>query len=204
MPRPKQRTPQLRDHILDVTRTVLAADGIEAITARRIAADAATSIPAIYELFGDKTGLIREVFYDGFRQLRTHLDTVEPTDDPVADLRALTRAFRRFAQDHPSLVPLMYARPYDHFAPGPAEHATATATREAVTGRVASAVDQGRLQGDVDDIAHVLLATWQGLALQETAGWLGTSTTSRDRRWALATDLLLAPTAPTTPPAPAR
>jgi hypothetical protein len=32
----------------------------------------------------------------------------------------------------------------------------------------------------------VLLAVCQGLAIQETAGWLGTSDKSRDRRWALA------------------
>jgi hypothetical protein len=37
----------------------------------------------------------------------------------------------------------------------------------------------------------VVLATCQGLALQETAGWLGTSAASRHRRWDLAADLLL-------------
>jgi hypothetical protein len=39
--------------------------------------------------------------------------------------------------------------------------------------------------GDPTDIAHVLLAAAQGLAAQETAGWLGTSKASVDRRWAL-------------------
>jgi AcrR family transcriptional regulator len=191
MPRAKQRTPELRDHILDVAGEVLAADGIEAVTARRIASQAGTSIATLYELFGDKTGLIRGIFYEGFRRLHDHLATVSATDDPVADLRAVMAAFRRFARANPSLVTVMYARPYDHFGPGPAERATGQATREAVTSHVQRAVDQGRLRGDVSDLAHVVLAACQGLALQETAGWLGTSAASRNRRWDLAADLLL-------------
>jgi hypothetical protein len=37
----------------------------------------------------------------------------------------------------------------------------------------------------------VLLALAQGLAAQETAGWLGTSKASIDRRWKLAFDATL-------------
>ena len=47
-----------------------------------------------------------------------------------------------------------------------------------------------------NDIAHVLLALALGLAAQETAGWLGSSRASRDRRWALAIKAALAGFAP--------
>ena len=46
----------------------LAEDGVASFTARRIAASAGTSPAAIYELFDDKAGLIREIFFDGFRR----------------------------------------------------------------------------------------------------------------------------------------
>ena len=39
---------------------------------------------------------------------------------------------------------------------------------------------------NLTDIAHVLLGLAQGLAAQETAGWLATSQASADRRWSLA------------------
>jgi hypothetical protein len=55
----------------------------------------------------------------------------------------------------------MFSRPVADFQPGPDE------ARAGV------------------DIAHILLAAAQGLAAQETAGWLGTSKASVDRRWAL-------------------
>jgi AcrR family transcriptional regulator len=191
MPRPKQRTPALREHVLEVAGVRLAADGLAAITARGVAEDAGTSVAALYELFGDKDGLVRELFYGGFRRLRAELDAVRPTDDPVRDLREVMWAFRRFARANPALVTLMHGRPYDQFEPGSEERAVGTATRESIVGHVRRAVQRGRLHGDVGDLAHVLLATCQGLALQETAGWLGTSAASRNRRWELAADRLL-------------
>ena len=60
-------------------------------------------------------------------------------------------------------------------------------------------VRAGLLDGDPTDVAHVLLALAQGLAAQETAGWLGTTAASRDRRWALATSALLSGLAPAAP-----
>ena len=65
MPRPKQRTPELRDHVLHVALATLAADGVTGFTTRNVARQAQTSTPAVYELFGDKAGLVREVFFEG-------------------------------------------------------------------------------------------------------------------------------------------
>lgn len=58
VPRPKQRTPELRDEVLRVALTMLATDGVEGFTTRRVASGASTSVPAVYELFGDKAGLV--------------------------------------------------------------------------------------------------------------------------------------------------
>ncbi len=55
-----------------------------------------------------------------------------------------------------------------------------------ITGHVRRCLDAGVLAGDETDIAHVLLGLAQGLAAQETAGWLATSQASADRRWSLA------------------
>ena len=66
MPRAKLRTPALRDRVLQVALTILADEGVAGLTTRRVARQARTSIPAVYELFGDKSGLVREMFFDGF------------------------------------------------------------------------------------------------------------------------------------------
>lgn len=198
MPRAKQRTPELRDHVLQVAVAMLADEGIEGFTARRVAREAETSTPAVYELFGDKAGLVREVFFEGFRLLRRRFDHIEVSDDPRGDVVRVVRVFRAFVRENPVLAEVMFSAPFADFDPGPAELTAGSAVRELIVARVRRCIDAGILHGDQTDIAHVLVALAQGLAAQEAAGWLGTSKASVDRRWSLAVDAVLDGMSPTT------
>ena len=191
MPRPKQRTPDLRDRVLTVAVQTLAAGGVVGFTTRRVAHAADTSTPAVYELFGDKAGLVREVFFEGFRLLRRYFDELDDTDDPDADLVHLIGQFRTFVRDNPVLAEVMFSRPFADFDPGPSELEAGRAVRELIVGHAQRGVDAGLLVGDATDIAHVLFCLAQGLAAAETTGRLGTSAESVDRRWALAVDSVL-------------
>jgi AcrR family transcriptional regulator len=172
--------------VLHVALATLADEGVAGFTARRVARGAETSIPAVYELFGDKAGLVREVFFEGFRLLRRRFDELEDSDDPRADLVRVLAIFRSFVRDNPVLAEVMFSRPFADFDPGPKELRAGSSVREFIVGHVRRCIAAGLLRGDETDIAHVLVALAQGLAVQETAGWLGTSKASMDRRWALA------------------
>ncbi len=191
MPRLKERTPELRDRVLQVAVPMLEAGGVSGFTARRVAAQAETSTPALYELFGDKGGLVREVFFEGFRMLRRRFDTLDDTADPRADLLRVIGAIRSFVRENPVLAEVMFSRPFSDFDPGTDETAAGSSVREFIVGRVRKCVDGGVIEGNETDIAHVLLALTQGLSGQENAGWLGTSKSSVDRRWALAVNATL-------------
>ena len=186
MPRPKQRTPELRERVLQVAVATLAREGVAGFTTRRVAEEAETSAPAVYELFGDKAGLVREVFFEGFRSLADRLETGRPAADPLDELVRVAHEFRGFVRDNPALAEVMFSRPFADFDPAPADLRAGQAVREYVVGRVREAVACGAISGDPTDIAHVVVAVAQGLAAQETGGWLGTSRASRDRRWELA------------------
>lgn len=80
----------------------------------------------------------------------------------------------------------MFSRRFAEADPGPPKLAVTRSVREFIVGRVRRCTAAGLFVGDDADIAHVLVALVQGLAAQETAGWLGTSKASIDRRWALA------------------
>jgi AcrR family transcriptional regulator len=192
VPRAKQRTPELREHVLGVALGMLAAEGVAGFTTRRVAEQARTSTPAVYELFGDKAGLVREVFFEGFRMLRRRLAARPPSGDPRADVVAFLRAFRDFARENPVLAELMFSRPFADFDPGPAELTAGSSLREFVVGLVERCAAAGLMRGDSTDIAHVLVAVAQGLAAQESGGWLGSTPQSRDRRWELAIETVLA------------
>jgi AcrR family transcriptional regulator len=197
VPRVKQRTPALRDHVLNVALATLAAEGVAGFTTRRVAEQAQTSTPAVYELFGDKAGLVREVFFEGFRLLRRRFGELDESADPRADLADVLRVFRMFVRDNPVLGQLMFSRPFADFDPGPAEQEAGAAVREFIVGRVRRCTRAGLLRragagGEADvDVAHVLLALAQGLAAQESAGWLGSTSESQDRRWELAVSAVL-------------
>jgi AcrR family transcriptional regulator len=191
MPRAKQRTPELRERVLHVALATLAADGVTGFTTRKVAQQASTSTPAVYELFGDKAGLVREVFFEGFRLLGQRLGSLPESGDPRADLVSVIEVFGEFARANPVLIEVMFSRPFADFDPGPDELRAGSAVREFIVGRVRRCTAAGVLHGDDTDIAHVLVALAQGLAAQEAAGWLGTSRASMDRRWELAVRAVL-------------
>jgi AcrR family transcriptional regulator len=191
VPRAKQRTRELRDHVLEVAVATLASEGVAAFTTRRVAREARTSTPAVYELFGDKGGLVREVFFQGFRRLRTHFERLEDSDDPRADLIRLAASFREFVRENPVLAEVMFSRPFADFDPSPSEREAGTSTRTFIVERVRRCIEAGLFAGDETDIAHALLALVQGLAASESTGRLGTSRESVDRRWALAVCAML-------------
>jgi AcrR family transcriptional regulator len=191
VPRAKQRTAELRDRVLQVAVAMLADDGVAGFTTRRVAEQADTSTPAVYELFGDKAGLVREMFFEGFRRLRRRFDRLEETDDARADLVAVIATLRTFVREHPVLAEVMFSRPFADFDPGPSGLKAGSAVRLFIVGRVRRCLDAGVVAGNEADIAHVLVSMTQGLAATEMAGWLGTSKASVKRRWDLAIEALL-------------
>jgi AcrR family transcriptional regulator len=199
VPRAKERTPALRERILTVALSTLTELGPSGFTARHIAAGADTSVPAVYELFGNKTGLVRNLFFTGFQELGERLSELTDGPDQRADVAESVRVARSFATERGALWEVMFSRPFADFDPGPDEVQAGRAVREHITARVQRVIDTGAIEGNATDIAHLLLALVQGLVAQESAGWLGTSRRSVDRRWDLAATRFLAAFAPDPP-----
>lgn len=194
MPRPKVRTGDLRDIIVDRALRLLEEGGPPAVRARGVASAAGTSTAAVYELFGDKAGLVRSVFFEGFRLLEDRLRAVPTTGDARTDLVETLAEARRFALDRPMLFEVMYARPFAEFEPSADDLRAGVGLYRLVTDRVrAWGVSAGatRIADDPRDAAHAVVATNRGLVATELAGLAGTSGRTVDRRWRLTIDALL-------------
>jgi AcrR family transcriptional regulator len=185
MPRPRQRTPELRQRVVASAVDLLGEAGAVGLTARALAVRAGTSPAAIYELFGDKAGVVRALYHEGYRTLGEELAAVREGEDPMSDLWAFATVYRRFVRGNRALAEVMLSRPFTDFSPGPDELAAAGAVQVLFAHRVRRCVEAGRLRGDETDVAQVLVATIQGVAFAEAAGRLGTSTESIERRWRL-------------------
>jgi hypothetical protein len=139
---------------------------------------------------------VREVFFEGFRLLRSRLEDLTDTEDPEADLLRLFGIYRDFMRTNPVLAEVMFSRPFTDFEPGESEAIASGSVRTFIVEHVRRCTERGALKGDETDIAHVLVALAQGLAAAENARRLGTSKTSVDRRWTLAFSAVLAGFAP--------
>lgn len=191
MPKVKQRTPELREHVLAAALAIVERDGVAALTARGLAVEAGTSPPAVYELFGDKAGVVRALFFAGFAQLGAALDEPDANGDPLERLVALAQRYRRFIVERPALATVMFSRPFASFDPAPEEAAAGAAVRERILGAVRRAIAAGRLHGDPTDVAHACVALVHGLAAAEAARRLGGTPAAVERRWDVAVRALL-------------
>lgn len=190
MPRAKLRTDRLRDDVLAAAMELVEGDRT-ALTARAVAGAAQTSTAAVYELFGDKAGVLRAVFYEAFRRLHDELSAVPTTDDPRADLVSLLAATREFALAHPMWFEVMFARPFAQLVPDPNDSDAAAGIIRLVMDVVDRALTAEVLVGDRRDIAHVVIAVNRGLIASELTGVAGSTAANIDRRWRLGIDAVL-------------
>ncbi|MDL4777358.1 MULTISPECIES: TetR/AcrR family transcriptional regulator [Thermomonosporaceae] len=105
---PRKIDPRVRARLVDVAARLLAAEGPQALSARRIATEAGSSTMPVYTHFGGMSGLVREIVYEGFARMERYFALVRESDDPVADMALLGRAYRRNALANPHLYAVMF------------------------------------------------------------------------------------------------
>lgn len=90
--------------LLDAAERILAAEGLEALTVRRVADEVGTTTRAVYTSLGSKDALIAGLGVRGFVLLARDVAALPTTDDPAADLiAAAVSGFRAWALEHPAL-----------------------------------------------------------------------------------------------------
>lgn len=184
MARPRNRDyDELRRELIDAGGRLLAAEGPAALSTRRVAQQAGVSTTAVYNLFGDKAGLVREMFLEGFERLAAAFAAVPRTDDPVADLLALGHAYRASALANPHLYELMFGRPVPEFRPDAEAGARIQPTFDALVAAVGRCVRAGAFAAaEPYDVAVRLNALAHGLCSLELRGALGDAADSL-RHW---------------------
>ncbi|MCM2413201.1 TetR/AcrR family transcriptional regulator [Streptomyces sp. RKAG290] len=160
---------QPRQRVIEAAIDLLVREGRDAVTTRAVAVAAGMQPPAIYRLFGDKSGLLDAVAEYGFaRFLATkHIDP-DPKD-PIEDLRDGWDLAVEFGLANPALYALMYSEPTR------ASSAAFKAGMEVLMGRMRRLAAGGWLRVDEELAAALIHATARGAVLT----WL---TLPEDRR----------------------
>lgn len=175
MGRPKEHNEATAQVLLDAAEAIVASDGPDALSVRRVAERAGTSTRAVYSLFDSKEGMIAALGNRAFDILGSWVQEVVWTDDPAHDLaEAAVRNFRRWTLEHPALFRIVFQR---------AEVAPEVAARfrpaqlAALAGLVdlvsrAMGLDGGLANPEVQEAVAKFDAMCEGLALLELRGAL--------------------------------
>lgn len=105
---PRPRDPATRAELIEISARLLAQEGPESMSSRRIAKEAGTSTMAVYTHFGSMSGLVREMVHEGFGRLAAAFERMAPSDDPVADLALIGRVYRATAIANAHLYSVMF------------------------------------------------------------------------------------------------
>jgi AcrR family transcriptional regulator len=163
----------LRSNLLDVAGGLLAEEGSDALTMRRVAEAGGCSTTVLYRLFGGKHGLVQGLYREGFTRLRDRLEAL-PTDvDARQRFGDLALAYRDHALTEPAYYAVMFGRPVAEFEPSEADVAHARASLRILVDAVAEAQAAGQVAGsDPQHVAEVLWAAAHGAVSLELTGHL--------------------------------
>lgn len=169
MPRPKVYDEDLRNRLVSRAASLMTEGGPSALALREVAAAEGTSTTAIYSMFDDRAGLIREVGLTASVSFVEAQRAVAMTDDPFADLFSLGRAYRIWALDHPALYMVLMAPTSTFRLEGPLPEARAADPLRDVIVRLIGAkifpqVDPNMLLG-------IIWASVHGFVSLELAGY---------------------------------
>lgn len=168
--------PTVRHALLEAAARILAEDGLDALSIRKVAAAVDTSTMSVYTHFGSKDDLVAEVVLEAFTRLNHELRAVGTSQHPVADLTEVGRAYRRTALSNPHLYRVMFGlNPLALTDPTELETADRDVTLDAfdaMADAVARCVDAGYLAGHPRQMALELWATAHGAVSLELAGFL--------------------------------
>ncbi|MFF5210463.1 TetR/AcrR family transcriptional regulator [Streptosporangium sp. NPDC000396] len=171
---PRRSNPQTRPALVDIAARLLADEGPQALSARRIAAEAGSSTMAVYTNFGGMSGLVREMVYEGFARLQDYFSHVIQTADPVADMTLYGRAYRHNALTNPHLYAVMFGgASLAGFSLGAEDRQHGRYTLSTVVECAARCVAAGRFQADdAELVAHQLWTAIHGLVTLELGEYL--------------------------------
>ncbi|GAA3013589.1 TetR/AcrR family transcriptional regulator [Kitasatospora sp. NPDC006786] len=171
---PRRTDPGARPALVDIAARLLAEEGPQALSARRIASESGTSTMALYTHFNGMRGLVRAMVHEGFTRLQHYFTLVEFSDDPVSDLALLGRAYRCNALANPHLYAVMFGgSSLAGFSLGEEDRQYGRYTLAGVAECAARCIEAGRFRSeDAELVAHQMWSAVHGLVVLELGEYL--------------------------------
>lgn len=158
----------LKRALLDATRALLAAEGVQRLGLREVARAVGVDHTAVYRHFTDKRALVAGLSEECYRELTAALETAlrrVPADDVVTRVERMGVAFLRFAYADPARFELMFGPRQNLDGRFPSLDAATQELLAVVVREMAHGVATGQLAGAKPaDMAIALWSFLQGFA----------------------------------------
>lgn len=166
--------PTVTSSLVQAAAKLLAEEGPQALSTRRLAAAIGTSTTAVYTRFGSKEDLVRAMAREGFRLLHERLTAIVETSDPVADVVRLGWAYRLNALENRNLYGVMFGGPgLDGFALTDEDRQHGRYTLTSLIHAVERCMASGRFrEADAHLVAHQMWTALHGLVTLELGDYL--------------------------------
>jgi AcrR family transcriptional regulator len=169
----RRRTPstEIEDALIGAAFHLLEAEGPEALSVRRVAAEAGVAPMGVYNHFeGGKNGVVDAIFRAGFATLTDELADLGAIDDPAEALREGLRRYRRLALDHPRTYEVMFFCSIPGFEPSDESHVTAAASFQVLVTAIERGMRSGTFaEADARSVAQQMWAACHGAVALEIA-----------------------------------
>lgn len=167
----------LKKEILKAARELVTERGWESTSIRNIAEKIEYSPATIYLYYKDKNEIIFDLHREGFRLLVSYLGVLQGVNDPFERLKAMGRAYIRFALDNQDVYKLLFVMEE------PMRHVASSAAPDWDEGdkafgllmqTVGDCQKTGYFKGlQTVNLSFVIWSTMHGLCTLRTSGHLG-------------------------------
>jgi AcrR family transcriptional regulator len=157
--------------LLTAAGELLEKEGPDALSVRRIAAEAGVATMGVYNHFDSKAGIIEALFIQGFERLREAMVGLADVEDPYQALREAGRRYRALALAHPMAYQLMFLRAIPDFEPSDHALEIAASAFDTLVAAVRRAMAAGVIaDGSPTEIAHLIWSSVHGWVSLELLG----------------------------------
>ena len=159
-----QHTETLKLSMIEAAATILQESGAEAVTIRKVAEKMECPTKVIYNLFGSKEGLVKELFLEGCTLLAAEFQAVPKQQDLKLYLYDLGQAYWEFSQKYTSYYRVMFGGAFSEFKPEEESLQTMVTALEQVNIVVAEAMEQGLMaKEDPNLVVGLIWASLHGV-----------------------------------------
>lgn len=159
-----QHNELLRRSIIEAAALIMEESGPEAVTIRKVAEKMECPTKIIYNLFGSKEGLAKELFMEGCKLLAEAFRAVPVQTDLKPYLLDLGQAYWNFSKEHTSYYRVMFGGAFSEFKPEEESLQAIGTALQQITTIITKAIEQGFIsEKDPILVVHLVWASLHGV-----------------------------------------